>query len=71
MIVFLFFSGKMAKSRAEIQKAYRERKKQNDPTYKDKERKRAASYCVPAAELSSKKRAKRNEKNRNIVKLID
>lgn len=55
----------MGKSRAEIQKAYRERLKQKDnETYLARERaKRHASY-VPSAELSTKEQNKRNEKNR-------
>ena len=44
----------MGKSRAEIQRDYRERKKKQDPNYLEKERKREAANRVPAALLSKK-----------------
>jgi hypothetical protein len=46
----------MGKSRAELQRDYRERKKKQDPNYLEKERKRAL--------LSKKKIKKRREKNK-------
>lgn len=45
----------MSKSRAEIQKAYRDRKKQNDMTYMEKERLRQTKYLVPVGMLSKAK----------------
>ena len=54
----------MAKTRAEIQKAYRERKKANDATFLQKERQRQEKYRVPASQLSKKKLKKRHEKNK-------
>lgn len=53
----------MAKTRAEIQRAYRERKKRNDPTFLAKEKLRQLSYRTPAAERSKKKQEE--YKNRN------
>lgn len=54
----------MAKTRAEIQKAYRERKKQQGTNYLENERKRAAGNRVPAGELSKKKLKIRRAKNK-------
>ncbi|XP_060564531.1 uncharacterized protein LOC132723774 [Ruditapes philippinarum] len=54
----------MAKSRSEIQKAYRERQKAKGAAFLEKERARQRQYYVPAAELTSKKRALRNSKNK-------
>ena len=45
----------MAKSRAEIQKAYRERRKVQDPGFLVKERQRQRQYYVPAAKLLEEK----------------
>ena len=50
----IFFFFRMGKSRGEIQRDYRERKKKQDPNYLEKERKRAAANRVPAALLSKK-----------------
>ncbi|KAL3836929.1 hypothetical protein ACJMK2_022335 [Sinanodonta woodiana] len=54
----------MGKSRAEIQKAYRERQKAKGSAYLEKERVRQLQYYTPAADLSAKKMAERNEKNK-------
>ena len=54
----------MAKSRSEIQKAYRERQKAKGGAYLDKERVRQQQYYKPAADLSARKRSERNEKNK-------
>lgn len=54
----------MGKSRAEIQKAYRERQKAKGSAFLEKERVRQLRYYKPAADLSAKKRAERNEKNK-------
>ncbi|WAQ95775.1 LOW QUALITY PROTEIN: hypothetical protein MAR_028465 [Mya arenaria] len=54
----------MAKSRSEIQKAYRERQKAKGTAFREKEKARQRQYYVPAAQLSSKKRATRNTKNK-------
>ena len=40
---------RMEKSRAEIQKAYRERKKAKDQSFLEKERVQKSQYYVPAA----------------------
>ncbi|MCP5694127.1 hypothetical protein NL287_28070, partial [Klebsiella pneumoniae] len=53
----------MGKTRAEIQKAYRERKKSADENFLVKERQRQAKYRIPAAELSKKKLRERRMKN--------
>lgn len=50
----------MAKSRAEIQKAYRERQK--GPAFLQKERQRAQSNYVPAASMNKRKLTERNHK---------
>ena len=54
----------MARSKREIQKAYRERQKATGPAFLDKERRRQQQYYVPAALLNYKKRAERNLKNK-------
>lgn len=55
----------MGKSRADIQKAYRERKKQAlGQDFLKAERERVRQYYVPASLLSKKKRAERNQKNK-------
>ena len=51
----------MAKSRADIQRAYRERKKKElGQEYFDKEKKRVKEYYIPTKELSRKDRDARN-----------
>ncbi|XP_053373914.1 luc7-like protein 3 [Mercenaria mercenaria] len=53
----------MGKSRAQIQKEYRDRKKAKlGEEYMQKERERVRKYYIPAKELSNKKRKERNEK---------
>ena len=59
----------MPRSRAEIQRAYRERKKAKEgENYLRKERTRRMKYYVPAAELSTKERKRRNKQNAERVK---
>lgn len=59
----------MPLSRAEIQRAYRERKKAKEgENYLRKERTRRMKYYVPAAELSTKERKRRNKQNAERVK---
>ncbi|KAH3712152.1 hypothetical protein DPMN_071831 [Dreissena polymorpha] len=50
----------MGKSRAEIQKAYRERQKLKGPAFLYKERARQRQNYVPASHLSKKKKEARN-----------
>ena len=50
---------RMGKTRAEIQKEYRERKKLLDPSYTEKERKRKKDAYIPAAQLSATQLKKR------------
>ena len=51
----------MAKSRANIERAYRERKKKElEQEYFDKEKKRVKEYYIPTKELSRKYRDARN-----------
>ena len=58
----------MAKSRAEIQKAYQERKTlKEEERYYQKERIRQMTYYVPGAELSHSEKRKRNKKNKEIL----
>ncbi|XP_060564869.1 uncharacterized protein LOC132724071 [Ruditapes philippinarum] len=58
----------MGKSRAEIQRAYRERKKASEgEKYFEKERKRTRSYYVPTVKRSKKDLATRREKVRKNV----
>jgi hypothetical protein len=55
----------MPKSRAEIQKAYRERKKQKEgESYLRKERRRRMTYYINAKYLTNKEKDERNEKSR-------
>ena len=54
----------MPKSRSEIQKAHRERKKANDANFLLRERQRQAEYRVPAARLTKKNLIKRRSKNK-------
>lgn len=56
--------GKPGKTAAERQREYRERKKQNDPEYLQKERNRAKKYRKPAKSLSKKTLIERREKNK-------
>lgn len=59
----------MAKSRAEIQKAYRERvKAKNKEAYLKKERERRRKNYVPSCQLSRRDRIRRNTKNNEILK---
>lgn len=59
----------MTKTRAEIQKAYRERKKAKEgEDYLRKERERRMKYYIPSSELSNAARKKRNEANRLALK---
>jgi hypothetical protein len=54
----------MGKTRSEIQKAYRKRKKQQEgEAYLAKERRRRMTYYVPSSELTTSARTKRNKKN--------
>lgn len=54
----------MGKSRAEVQKPYRERQKLSGPAFLEKERTRQRLNYVPAAQLSTKKLTVRNSKNK-------
>lgn len=55
----------MAKSRAEIQKAYRERKKQKEgESYLIKERQRRMQYNKPSSELTRTERLKRKKRTK-------
>ncbi|XP_046548265.1 uncharacterized protein LOC124258241 [Haliotis rubra] len=59
----------MGKTRAEIQKAYRERlKAKNNEAYLAKERKRRSDSYVPSAQLSRKDRLRRNLRNKETLK---
>ena len=59
----------MGKSRAEIQKAYRGKKKQKEgESYLAKERQRRMAYYTPISELSRTERVKRNEKNSEFLR---
>lgn len=61
----IIFNREMGKSRAEIQREYRERKKKEcGDAYLEKERKRVKSYYIPANELSKKEQQKHNESTR-------
>ncbi|XP_072015284.1 uncharacterized protein [Amphiura filiformis] len=59
---------KMGKTRAEIQRNYRERKKKNDPNYLKTQQKRQSKYRVPASELCRSALEKRHEKNKLYCK---
>lgn len=59
----------MVKSRADIQKSYRERKKINCQNFLKDERIRAKSYRVAAADIDDKERVKRRAKN--IIYCLD
>lgn len=59
----------VAKSRAEIQKAYRERqKKKNEEEFLKKERERVKRYFVPAADLGRRDKLRRRVANSQAVK---
>lgn len=59
----------MGKSRADIQKAYRQRlKEKNNEQYLAKERDRRRRNYIPNEQLSTKKRQERNQKNRDYLK---
>jgi hypothetical protein len=59
----------MGKCRAEIQKAYREKKKQKEgESYLAKERQRRMTYYTPSSELSRTERIKRNENNSEYLR---
>lgn len=53
----------MGKTRAEIQKAYRERKKLNDTSFLENERKRARTNRIPVHVLTERKLKSRREKS--------
>ena len=55
---------RMAKSRKEIQKNYRERQKLKGSQFLQKERERQRQYYLPADKLSKKNRGERNQKNK-------
>ena len=59
----------MVKSRAEIQRDYRERKKRIEgESYKKRERERRQKYYVKTSELSTPELKKRREQTLNRVK---
>ena len=59
----------MAKTRSEIQKAYRKRKKAtNNEEYLRKERERRRRNYVPSAALSKRERLRRNSKNNETLR---
>ena len=59
----------MGKTRAEIQKEYRERQKaKNKEEYLKKERDRRKKNYVPSGELTDKERLERNKKNREVLR---
>jgi hypothetical protein len=53
----------MGKSKAEQQKAYRERKKESDPNFLLKEAQRVATYYVPSKDLTAKSNRRRRKLN--------
>ena len=58
----------MGKTRAEIQKAYRERlKAKNKEEYLQKERERRRKNYIPSEELPKRQRDERNRKNRDVL----
>ena len=63
--VVVFFQRNMAKSSAQRQKEYRERKKANDPNYHQKETKRVLKYYVPRSELGKTKLQEVRRKQRD------
>ena len=71
MVTYIFYLvlQKTAKSKAEIQKAYRERKiaKEGRAYYK-RESQRKSRYYVKSSDLSERDRLKRNAANRAAVK---
>ena len=58
----------MVKSRADIQKEYRRRKKEKEGAYLEKERKRVKGYYVPIQERTPAERKKRRENVRKFVR---
>ena len=59
----------VAKLRAEVQRAYRERKKaENKENWLEKERERRRKYYIPVAELSRRERIRRNHSNNVVLK---
>ena len=59
----------MGKSRAEIQKAYRQRlKDKNNEQYLAKERQRRMAFYIPSSLLGKSERLTRNEKNRDYLR---
>lgn len=56
------------KSRAQIQKLYRDRKKASDPQFLERERERQKKYRVPIAQLSAVKQATVRAQNRQYRK---
>ena len=62
----------MGKTRAEIQKQYRERKKLREgEEYMEKERERKRKYYVKTSDLSAKKLKKRREVRKRVKKYYD
>ena len=60
----------MAKNRAEIQRAYRERRIAKEGNeYRSKEAKRVQKYYVPTAKLTPSDRIKRREAGRKAVRM--
>ena len=58
----------MAKSNAQKQREYRERKKSNDDKFLEKERRRQKKYYTPVDKLSKTEHKKRKEAVRARVK---
>jgi len=58
----------MAKSNAQKQREYRERKKLNDGNFLEKERRRQKKYYIPVENLSKSEHKKRKESIRSRVK---
>ena len=54
----------MGKTRAEIQKAYRERKKENDTEFLTKEKERQKKYRKHVAEMTPQEKAKKRSLNK-------
>lgn len=66
----VIFSFDMAKTNAQRQKEYRERKKQRDPGFLSTENKRVMDYYVPRAQLSKKKLMSARRKRRDYARRI-
>lgn len=58
----------MAKTRAEIQKAYRERKKLNDPNFLVREQMRQSKARIPTSALPKRKQQIKRDKNKRYCK---